>query len=267
MRCRGGLFGSIRGGLALLEGPKYDGKYLHKVVQERLGQTRLHQTLTRVVIPTFDIKNFQPLVFTNCEAEDSPQLDVKLSDICIGSSAAPTTVTQRMARKDNPDFAGTNPMDCQRFLVLSLGTGSSKYSQKYTAKMAANWGIIGWLTHGDGNPLIDVFSDASSDMVDYHISTIFHSLDAGDNYLRIQVDSLEGDVASVDVTTEENLKKLEEVGQNLLKKRVSKLDLLTGQYKPDDARGTNEEALKRFAKVLSENRKNRLKNEVKFSKM
>ncbi|XP_019167764.1 PREDICTED: patatin-like protein 1 isoform X2 [Ipomoea nil] len=302
--CRGGLFGSIKGGLALLEGPKYDGKYLHKVVEERLGDTRLHQTLTRVVIPTFDIKNFQPLVFTNCEAEDSPQLDVKLSDICIGSSAAPTyfpahyfenrdgkgntfefnlidggvcannptlvaisTVTQRMARKDDPDFAGTNPMDCQRFRVLSLGTGSSKYSQKYTAKMAANWGIIGWLTHSDGNPLIDVFSDASSDMVDFHIATIFHSLDAGDNYLRIQVDSLEGDVASVDVTTEENLKKLEEVGQNLLKKSVSKLDLLTGQYKPDDARGTNEEALKRFAKVLSENRKNRLKNEAKLSKL
>nr|GMC47183.1 patatin-like protein 2 [Ipomoea batatas] len=186
-------------------------------------------------------------------AEDCSELDVKLSDICIGSAAAPTygvscsnvtklfrfllhgktlvaisTVMQRMESKDEDMGAGTN----RRFRVLSLGTGSSNYCQKYTAKMAADWGIAGWLAHGDGNPLLDVFSDASSDMVDYHIATSFHSLDAGHNYLRIQEDELEGELASVDVTTEENLKRLQEVGEKLLKKTVSKLDLLTGHYKP-----------------------------------
>lgn len=63
----------------------------------------------------------------------------------------------------------------------------------------------------------------------------------------MQADSLQGDVASVDVTTENNLKELEKVGQNLLTKSVSKLDLLTGQYKPVDTLGTNEEALKRYS--------------------
>ncbi|OIS97678.1 patatin-17 [Nicotiana attenuata] len=47
--------------------PKYDGKYLHKVLQEKLGETRLHQTLTNVVIPTFDMKKFQPTIFTKSE--------------------------------------------------------------------------------------------------------------------------------------------------------------------------------------------------------
>ncbi|XP_019176819.1 PREDICTED: patatin-like protein 1 [Ipomoea nil] len=309
MTCRGGgLFGTIRRSLASLSGPKYDGKYLQEVLEEKLGNTRLHQTLTPVVIPTFDINNFQPLVFTNYEAEDCPELAVKLSDICIGSSAAPTyfpahcfqntddkgnmfefnlvdggvcannptlvaisTVTQKMVRKD-PDFPiwqGThnpriqniifptnNYQPRRRFLILSLGTGSSKYSQKYTADMAAKWGIVGWLTHAGANPLIDLFSHASSDMVDYHIATSFQSLDFGDNYLRIQEDKLEGDLASVDVTTEENLKRLQEVGEELLRKPVSKLDLLTGHYKPVPTRGTNEQALKRFAKMLSENKKN-----------
>ncbi|XP_031120421.1 patatin-like protein 1 [Ipomoea triloba] len=308
MTCRGGgLFGTMRRSLASLIGPKYDGKHLREVLEEKLGNTRLHQTLTPVVIPTFDINNFQPLVFTNYEAEDRPELDVKLSDICIGSSAAPTyfpahcfknsddkgnmfefnlvdggvcannptlvaisTVTQKMVRKDPhfPVWQATrkfenNPINHQRrFLILSLGTGSSKYSQKYSADMAAKWGIIGWLTHAGGNPLIDVFSHASSDMVDYHIITSFHSLNVGDNYLRIQEDELEGELASVDVTTEENLKKLEEIGKKLLTKSVSKLDLLTGEYKPVPTRGTNEEALKRFAKMLSENKRNRLNNEV-----
>lgn len=47
--------------------PKYNGKYLHKVIKEKLGETRLHETLTNIVIPTFDIKNLQPTVFSTFE--------------------------------------------------------------------------------------------------------------------------------------------------------------------------------------------------------
>ena len=47
-----------------LSGPKYDGKYLHNILKEKLGQTKLHQTLTNVVIPTFDIKRLQPTIFS-----------------------------------------------------------------------------------------------------------------------------------------------------------------------------------------------------------
>nr|GLL17456.1 patatin-like protein 1 [Ipomoea trifida] len=246
----GGLFGTMRRSLASLIGPKYDGKHLREVLEEKLGNTRLHQTLTPVVIPTFDINNFQPLVFTNYEAEDRPELDVKLSDICIGSSAAPTYFPAHCFK--NSDDKGN------MFEFNLVDGGVCANNPKYSADMAAKWGIIGWLTHAGGNPLIDVFSHASSDMVDYHIITSFHSLNVGDNYLRIQEDELEGELASVDVTTEENLKKLEEIGKKLLTKSVSKLDLLTGEYKPVPTRGTNEEALKRFAKMLSENKRNRL---------
>nr|GMD25153.1 Patatin-like protein 2 [Ipomoea batatas] len=245
MTCRGGgLFGKFRRGLASFIGPKYDGKYLHQVLQEKLGNTRLHQTLTPIVIPTFDITNFQP------HAEDCSELDVKLSDICIGSAAAPTYFPAHYF--ENIDDKGNR----SEFNLIDGGVCAN--NPKYTAKMAADWGIAGWLAHGDGNPLLDVFSDASSDMVDYHIATSFHSLDAGHNYLRIQEDELEGELASVDVTTEENLKRLQEVGEKLLKKTVSKLDLLTGHYKPVPARGTNEKALKEFAEMLSKNKRNRL---------
>jgi patatin-like phospholipase/acyl hydrolase len=50
-----------------LSGPKYDGKYLHSLVKEKLGNTRLHQTLTNVVIPTFDINRLQPTIFSSFE--------------------------------------------------------------------------------------------------------------------------------------------------------------------------------------------------------
>ncbi|XP_019199667.1 PREDICTED: patatin-like protein 1 [Ipomoea nil] len=289
-----GIFETVRDATRLLSGPKYDGKYLHKLIQNLCGDTRLSQTLTHVVIPTFDIKTFQPVVFTTCDVKDSPEKNAKLSDICIGTSAAPTylpghyfettdangakveynlvdggvaannptlVVTQRMVTKD-PKFLLDNPskqpIGCHRFLILSIGTGTAKYDSKYTAKQAAAWGVLGWLSQGDGNPLIDVFSDASSDMVDYHIATIFQALNSGDNYLRIQEENLQGTASSVDVSTKENLNALEQIGKNLLKKAVSKLNLFTGQYEPIEGAGTNQDALKRFAKLLSEERKRRI---------
>nr|GMD57810.1 patatin-like protein 2 [Ipomoea batatas] len=246
--------------------------------------------------PLYASKDLVP--FYKEHVKDSPEKNAKLSDICIGTSAAPTylpghyfettdangakveynlvdggvaannptlvaisTVTQRMVNKD-PKFLLDNPskqpIGCHRFLILSIGTGTAKYGSKYTAKQAAEWGVLGWLSQGDGNPLIDVFSDASSDMVDYHIATIFQALNVGDNYLRIQEENLQGTASSVDISTKENLNALEQVGKNLLKKAVSKLNLFTGQYEPIEGAGTNKDALKRFAKLLSEERKRRI---------
>lgn len=73
-----------------LTGPKYDGEYLHNIVREKLGETRLDQTLTNVVIPTFDIKQLQPRIFSSYEVQYNPFQNALLSDICIGTSAAPT---------------------------------------------------------------------------------------------------------------------------------------------------------------------------------
>jgi len=46
-------------------GPKYDGKYLHELIRKILGDTMLHQTLTNVVIPAFDVKKLQPTIFSS----------------------------------------------------------------------------------------------------------------------------------------------------------------------------------------------------------
>ncbi|PKI57164.1 hypothetical protein CRG98_022454 [Punica granatum] len=48
-------------------GPKYNGKYLHKLLKQRLGESRLRHALTNVVIPTFDIKQLQPTIFSSYE--------------------------------------------------------------------------------------------------------------------------------------------------------------------------------------------------------
>lgn len=274
-----------------LGGPKYDGKYLHEVVREKLGDISLHETLTNVVIPAFDIKSMQPIIFSSYQIKNSPCLDAKLSDICISTSAAPTylpahnfsnqdskgnvrefnlvdggvcannptlvamnEITKQII-KENSDFFPIKPLEYGRFLIISIGTGTAKNEEKFNAPMAAKWGLLDWLTHSGSTPLIDVFTQSSADMVDFHLSAVTQALHSQDNYLRIQDDTLTGSVSSVDIATNENLEKLSEIGENLLKKPVSRVNLENGVFEPLKNGGTNEDALKRFAKILSQERR------------
>ena len=87
----------------------------------------------------------------------------------------------------NPDFESIRAADCSRFLLITLGTGSNKTEQKYNAKMSAQWGIVSWIYFNGSTPIIDVFSEASADMVNYHNRLLFQASNSDDNYLRIDV--------------------------------------------------------------------------------
>lgn len=91
--------------------------------------------------------------------------------------------------EENQDFFPIKPMDYHRFLVISLGTGSSK-EERYSANHAKRWGVLGWLLSNGSTPLVDAFMQASADMVDIHISEAFQALHSGKNYLRIEVRGL-----------------------------------------------------------------------------
>ncbi|KAF3793913.1 Patatin-like protein 2 [Nymphaea thermarum] len=354
-----GILGPTGTHLKVLTGPKYDGNYLHSLVQGILKDTKMHQTLTNVVIPTFDIRLLQPVIFSSFLAKTDSKMDALLSDVCIGTSAAPTylpahcfetidsqgkaypfnlidggvaannpvkttrlvtrfllilvnsrpeaesslgkrqfvssslgctyskreksrpgliqyfsssinvcifllfqtltamtLVTKKMFMK-NPDIFPIKPVDYGKFLVLSLGTGSAKLEKKYTAAEAAKWGVISWLYHEGGSPLISAFTQSSADMVDIHASVLFQALHCEKNYLRIQDDTLTKDAASVDISTPENLQDLVQIGKALLKKNVSRVNLQTGEYEEVPGEGTNEEELITFAEKLSRERKAR----------
>ena len=89
--------------------------------------------------------------------------------------------------RGNPDFFPIKATEYTRFLVVSLGTGSPKSEAKYHATLAAKWGLLGWLTSEHSTPLVDIFMQASSDMVDFHTATVFQALQSENSYLRIQV--------------------------------------------------------------------------------
>ncbi|XP_058099673.1 patatin-like protein 1 [Magnolia sinica] len=291
---RSGVLSSVKSLFGAISGPKYNGKFLRSKVQQLLGQTRIQDALTNILIPTFDIKLLQPFIFTTYEARTDVSKNALLSDICISTTAAPTYLpahyfetkdTQGKIRSfdlidggvaannptlmsishinkeihvENKDFFPMKSIDCRKLLVISLGTGSGKQEQRYSANIASKWGVLGWLYNGGMTPLIDTFSHASADVVDIHTSILFQVLHAEKNYLRIQEDSLTGDALSTDISTRDNLENLVEIGKKLLKKPVSRVNLETGLSEEVEGEGTNEDALACFAKLLSNERKLRL---------
>ncbi|KAF6172422.1 hypothetical protein GIB67_025927, partial [Kingdonia uniflora] len=72
--------------------------------------------------------------------------------------------------------------------------------------------------------------------------------------------TLMGIAASTNISTKENMENLVKIGENLLKKPVSTMNFATSRHKEVKGEGTNEEALSRFAKLLSNERKLREAN-------
>ncbi|KAJ4965250.1 hypothetical protein NE237_017099 [Protea cynaroides] len=75
----GSSTGAIIGGF--LTTPNGNGRPLYGI--------RVHETLTNVVIPSFDSKLLNPIIFTSTKAKTDEYMDALLSDVIIGSSSPP----------------------------------------------------------------------------------------------------------------------------------------------------------------------------------
>ncbi|KAK2391661.1 patatin protein [Trifolium repens] len=208
-----------------LAGPKYNGKYLHSVVREILGEIRVHETLANIVIPTFDIKTLRPVIFSSYQIKRAPCLDARLSDICISTSAAPTYLPSYNFK--NQDTNG----DMYAFNLIDGG-------------VCAN------------NPTLVAVNQVTKEIINHNNDFYaIKPMEYSHNYLRIQDDTLTGIDSSVDIAKKKNLDKLCEIGERLLKKPVSMVNLKTGVLDPIGNGETNQEALKRFAKLLSQEKR------------
>lgn len=234
-----------------------------------------------------------------------PLKNALLSDICISTSAAPTylpahcfqttddatgkvrefdlidggvaannptmvamtQITKKIMVKDKEELYPVKPSDCGKFLVLSLGTGSTSDQGMYTARQCSRWGIVRWLRNKGMAPIIDIFMAGSSDMVDIHIGVKFQLLHIERNYLRIQeyqdYDPLKATAAAaLDEATPENMRNLVGVGERMLEQQVTRVNVETGRYEKVSDEGSNADALIRMARQLSEERTARLQRRM-----
>lgn len=248
--------------------PRYDGGHLRDIIQKLLKETMLSESLTNVIIPSFDIKLLQPTVFCTSKAKHEKSMDVQLSEVCLGSSAAPTYLppryfstttelkqvchgtsifdrhpprTLKTSREynlvdggvavNNPTFLAIceamkeKKINARKLLVLSLGTGSSKGTNKLeVGSPDTAWGLVKWFFGPEqSRPLTDVLMAGSNEMVEIYTSSFFQFSGLEDNYIRIQVDNLTYAEASMDNSSKENLDNLEKIGKELVEANKEKL--------------------------------------------
>ncbi|KAH9316390.1 hypothetical protein KI387_025017, partial [Taxus chinensis] len=273
-------------------GPKYSSKHHHNILKKYMDGIHLRQTLTHVVIPAYDIKLQEPCIFSTFEAKMDMSKDAFLSDICMGTTAAPTFFSPyhfetrgfsgnvkgfnlidgsvfaqnptllaineviKKAVKKSSEFPVMIPQDYTKFLVLSLGTGQVA-GGSYNAKEVSKWNMLNWFYRNGDVPIVNILSEASQGVVDNNLSVAFQAFQSTDNYIRIQEVGLNGNEAAMDNASEKNLEQLICIGKKLLDKPVCRRNLDTGEFEPIPDKGTNREALIRLAKLLSEQQKRR----------
>ncbi|XWS24265.1 hypothetical protein CRYUN_Cryun28dG0086000 [Craigia yunnanensis] len=219
--------------------------------QDRSPLAPAKNLIKAITGPKYDAPTYLPAHHFKTQDSNGVVKEFNLIDGGVAANdpalVAASELTKEIVRRA-PDFFPIKPTDYSRFVVISLGTGSAKSEGKFDSEDAAKWGVLGWLTSENSTPLVDVFTQASSDMACYHFDAVIQAFQSENSYLRIQDDTLTGPLASVDIATKENLENLVKTGEELLKKPVLRVNLENGNLEPCN-QGTNEEALIRYLRL------------------
>jgi len=210
-----------------LVGEKYPATGIEEVLRQYVGESRLSETVTEVLVTAYDIERRKPKFFRSRDAREDPTRDHPLWMVARSTSAAPTyfepfklpgpTPGDYEALVDGGVFAN-NPAMCayvdgsagpgqvqpDDVLVVSLGTGSQNRPIPYG--QARGWGQLQW-----AKPILDVVFDGISATTDYQLAQIL-----GDgHYFRLQAELT---IASdqMDRATAENLRDLQLQAEQLI---------------------------------------------------
>jgi predicted acylesterase/phospholipase RssA len=195
---------------------RYDASGLVETLRRHLGDTRLAQATTGLLITTYDLEARKALVLTRDD-------DMTMVDAAHASSAAPTyfepAVVAGRTLVDGGVFA-TNPAmlayaqtrgDLE--VLASLGTG--EHTRPLPFATVRDWGRFEW-----GRPILDVVFDGSADAVDRELSEL---IDA--RYIRLQTVLGEASDA-LDDTSVGNLAALRREAERLIARRDADIDRL-----------------------------------------
>lgn len=239
-------------------GSKYNEKNLEKFLKKHLGNTKIGDTLSNVVIPTFDLVNFDTEFFTTRQGQKDESRNFYLRDLARATSAAPTYFPPfRLKEKkgdkiieytlvdggvviNNPAISayieGINLFEEETdFLYVSIGTGDISQIDKQHAisyNSVANAGKVGWASH-----ILDMIMEGASGLVEEQMPLFFpkriprsQCATIHPNYMRLQI-SIKAEDALMDNTSPENIKKLEKYAQQLIKNSEQKLNCLIAVLK------------------------------------
>src|SRR5829696_3491780 len=211
---------------------KYDDDGLNAALAAYLGDARLNEALTDLLITAYDIHDRFAFFFRSSRARTDDRYDFSLADAARATSAAPTyfepiEVTdgagdRTYALIDGGVFA-VNPAMCalaevvgsgaELEVLASLGTGSQ--TRRYEIEDAKDWGAIEWV-----RPLLEMVFDGVADTVDFEAATL-----AKDRYRRFQA-ALRYSSDALDDADESNLRRLEGDAERLIAGRTADIETL-----------------------------------------
>jgi predicted acylesterase/phospholipase RssA len=195
---------------------RYDASGLVQSLRRHLGDTRLAQATTGLLITTYDLEARQALVLTRDD-------DMTMVEAAHASAAAPTyfepvrsgarTLIDGGVFAINPAMLAYAETGGDLDVLASLGTG--EHTRPLHFAQVKDWGQLEW-----GRPIIDVVFDGSADAVDRELAAFV----AG-RYVRLQP-RLDDASDALDDASAANLKALRRVAERLIADRTADLDRL-----------------------------------------
>ncbi len=231
---------------------RYDGKHLEAVLRDRFGNLKLSDLDSDLIVSAYDIKRRKEKLFKSWEArgeytdvedalkgEDPRSKDYTLFDVTRSTSAAQTYFPVHTAYNmlgepsdliDGGNFANNPSLlvladamrrfgNTHQYVVLSLGSGETE--RPLNVEKLRNAGIVRW-----ASPTVDI-NLGSMRSHDYIMRTML-----GEDYMRIQTDLRRdnpdepGPSDDFDDASPENIARLEERAQQLIKEQKPRLDCI-----------------------------------------
>jgi patatin-like phospholipase/acyl hydrolase len=193
---------------------RYDDRELVRSLQRHLGDSRLGEAVTEILVTAYDLEARQALVLRRDD-------DVSMVDAAHASSAAPTyfepvrlgarTLVDGGVFAINPAMLAFAEAAGNIDVLVSLGTG--EHTRRLPYDEVKDWGQIEW-----ARPILDVVFDGSADAVDSVLERL-----VDDNYIRLQT-QLDGASDDLDDASPENLAALRREAEQLIARRSADID-------------------------------------------
>lgn len=264
-------FKSIR---KLANGTLYDPKPLEESLQKQFGDLKMKDSLTHLMIPATDIKNFRPVWIKHIKGEKDTSAEgwssMLLRDAVRATTTAPTyfpakyyqttpnedmpNVTHRHALIDGGFFGGTllrrlhsqakkiAPPDAE-IVVVHVGTGNVENS--LSPEEYNRLGPLGLVSKSNGSLLLSL-------VIDMTIMDVANDIreEIGDRFISLDgtIDPEEDKNApsnSLDDASDENLKLLEKFAERIVQDNTTEIDRLCDILKNNlIAKGMQQESQK-----------------------
>ena len=203
--------------------PKYPSKGIVNTINRLIGDEKVCESLTNIVITTYDLEKSEPFIISSFNPDHQ---QAYLRCAVRGTTSVPsyfsphkTKINGRVLSLVDGSAFATNPAlwgyveavgDGEEVLMLSLGTGET--SLNFSHKKCKKWGILQWLLTLKGPEMVfDGMSDAAGQSVKKAISQNKYG-----KYFRLQM-TIPNELSVLDNIDDENVEQLVKHAENFIK--------------------------------------------------